>query len=113
MRYISEVFITMSDLAAKLKVQLLTLMASFWIHVRYIADALKTRLNLAAKPKVQLLPLAAVALTASFKFLRGAASWLVACKSNKYEVIVHSQNKSLDVSIGGLLKEISTCWVRQ
>ena len=37
----------------------------------------------------------------SFKFLGGAASWLVACKSNKYEVLVHSQNKSLDLSMGG------------
>ena len=57
--------------------------------MRYIAGVLKTRSNLAAKSKVQLLPLAAVALTASFKFLGGAASWLVACKSNNYEVIVH------------------------
>ena len=54
----------------------------------YIAKVLKTRSNLAAKSKVQLLPLAAVALTVSFKFLGGAASWLVACKSNKYEVLV-------------------------
>ena len=46
-------------------------------------------------------PLAAVALRVSFKFLGGAASWLVACKSNKYEVLVHSQNKSLDLSMGG------------
>ena len=72
-----------------------------WIYVRYIAEVLKTRSNLAAKSKVQLLPLAAVALTVSFKFLGGAASWLVACKSNKYEVLVHSQNKSLDLSVGG------------
>ena len=70
------------------------------IYVRYIAEVLKTRSNLAAKFKVQLLPLAAVALTVSFKFLGGAASWLVACKSNKYEVLVHSQNKSLDLSMG-------------
>ena len=56
---------------------------------------------MAAKFKVQLLPLAAVALTVSFKFLGGAASWLVACKSNKYELLVHSQNKSLDLSMGG------------
>ena len=77
------------------------------IYVRYIAGVLKTRSNLAAKSKVQLLPLA------SFKFLGGAASWLVACKSNKYEVIVHGQNNSLDLFIGGLLKEICTCWVRQ
>ena len=69
--------------------------------MRYIAGVLKTRSNLAAKSKVQLLPLAAVALTASFKFLGGAASWLVACKSNKYEVIVHGQNNSLDLSMGG------------
>ena len=60
---------------------------SCWIYVRYIAGVLKTGSNLAAKSKVQLL--ATVALTASFKFLGGAASWLVACKSNKYEVIVH------------------------
>ena len=72
-----------------------------WIYVRYIAEVLKTRSNLVAKFKVQLLPLAAVALTVSFKFLGGAASWLVACKSNKYEVLVHSQNKSLDLSMGG------------
>ena len=39
--------------------------------------------------------------TVSFKFLGGAASWLVACKSNKYEVLVHSENKSLDLSMGG------------
>ena len=71
------------------------------IYVRYIADVLKTRSNLAVKSKVQLLSLAAVALTVSFKFLGGAASWLVACKSNKYEVLVHSQNKSLDLSMGG------------
>ena len=74
------------------------------IYVRYIAEVLKTRSNLAAKFKVQLLPLAAVALTVSFKFLGeggGAASWLVACKSNKYEVLVHSQNKSLDLSMRG------------
>ena len=51
------------------------------IYVRYIAGVLKTRSKLPAKSKV--------ALTASFKFLGGAASWLVACKSNKYEVIVH------------------------
>ena len=69
--------------------------------MRYIAEVLKTRSNLAAKSKVQLLPLAAVALTVSFKFLGGAASWLVACNSNKYEVLVHSQNKSLDLSMGG------------
>ena len=73
--------------------------------MRYIAEVLKTRSNLAAKSKVQLLPLAAVALTVSFKFLGGggggAASWLLACKSNKYEVLVHSQNKSLDFSMGG------------
>ena len=67
----------------------------------YIAEVLKTRSNLAAKFKLQLLPLAAVGLTVSFKFLGGAASWLVACKSNKYEVLVHSQNKSLDLSMGG------------
>ena len=67
----------------------------------YIAEVLKTRSNLAAKFKVQLLPKAAIALTVSFKFLGGAASWLVACKSNKYEVLVHSQNKSLDLSMGG------------
>ena len=71
--------------------------------MRYIAEVLKTRSNLAAKSKV----------TASFKFLGEAVSWLVACKSNKYDVLVHSQNKSLDLFIGGLLKEISTCWVRQ
>ena len=71
------------------------------IYVRYIAEVLKTRSNLAAKFKVQLLPLAAVALTVSFKFLGGAASWVVACKSNKYELLVHSQNKSLDLSMGG------------
>ena len=82
------------------------------IYVRYIAEVLKTRSNLAAKFKVQLMPLAAkfkvqlmplaaVALTVSFKLLGGAASWLVACKSNKYEVLVHSQNKSLDLSMGG------------
>ena len=81
--------------------------------MRYTAEVLKTRSNLAAKSKVQLLPLAAVALTASFKFLGGAVSWLVACKFNKCEVSVHSQNKSLDLFIGGLLKEISMCWVRQ
>ena len=69
--------------------------------------------NLAAKSKEQLLPLAAVALMGSFKFQGGAASWLVACKSNKYEVIVHGQNNSIDLFIGGLLKEICTCWVRQ
>ena len=75
---------------------------SCWIYVRYIlAEVLKTRSNLTAKFKVQLLPLAAVALTVSFKFLGGAASWLVACKSNKYEVLVHSQNKSIDLSMGG------------
>ena len=77
--------------------------------VTYSTDlgVLKTRSNLAAKSKVQ--------LTASFKFLGGGGgvSWLVACKSNKYEVIVHGQNNSLDLFIGGLLKEISTCWVRQ
>ena len=83
------------------------------IYVRYIAGVLKTRSNLAAKSKVQLLPLAAVALTARFKFLGGAASWLVACKSNKYEVIVHGQNNSIDLFMGGLLKELCTCWVRQ
>ena len=60
---------------------------SCWIYVRYIAEVLKTRSNLAAKLKV------------SFKFLGGAASWLVACKSNKYEVLVHSENKSLDLSM--------------
>ena len=43
----------------------------------------------------------AVALTASFKFLGGAVSWLVACNSNKYEVLFHSQNKSLHLSMGG------------
>ena len=36
-------------------------------------------------------------------------SWLVACKSNKYEVIVHSQNNSLDLFMGGLVKEMLTC----
>ena len=40
-------------------------------------------------------------LMASFKFLGGAASWLVACKSNKYEVIVHGQNNSIDLFMGG------------
>ena len=64
-------------------------------------ELLVLRSNLAAKSKVQLLPLTAVALTVSFKFLEGAASWLVLCKSNKYEVLVHSQNKSLDLSMGG------------
>ena len=52
---------------------------------------------------------AAVALTMIFKFQGGAASWLVACKSNNYEVIVHGQNNSLELFIGGLLKEICTC----
>ena len=81
---------------------------SCWIYVRYIlAEVLKTRSNLTAKFKVQLLPLAAVALTVSFKFLGGAASWLVACKSNKYEVLVHSQNKSLDLSMGGGVREVN------
>ena len=69
--------------------------------MRYIAGVLKTRSNLAAKSKVQLLPLAAVALTASFKFLEEAASRLVACKSDKYEVIVHGQKNSMDLFIGG------------
>ena len=44
-----------------------------------------------------------VALTTSFKFLGGgggAASWLVTCKSNKYEVIVHGQNNSIDLFMG-------------
>ena len=81
--------------------------------MRYIAGVLKTSSNLAAKSKVQPIPLAAVALTASFKFLGGVVSWLVACKSNKYEVIVHGQNNSIDLFMGGLLKEICTCWVRQ
>ena len=80
------------------------------IYVRYIAEVLKTRSNLAAKFKVQLLPLAAVALTVSFKFLGGAASWLVACKSNKYEVLVHSQNKSLDLSMGGVREVNDDLW---
>ena len=75
-------------------------MSRIYIYI-YIAEVLKTRSNLAAKFKVQLLPLALTALTVSFKFLGGAASWLVACKSNKYEVLVHSQNKSLDLSMGG------------
>ena len=65
--------------------------------MRYIAGVLKTRSNLAAKSKV--------ALTASFKFFRGggggAASCLVACKGNKYEVIVHCQNNSIDLFMGG------------
>ena len=56
------------------------------------AGVLKTRSNLAAKSKVQLL-----ALTASFKFLGGAAS----CKSNKYEVIVHGQKNSIGPFMGG------------
>ena len=60
-----------------------------------IAGGLKTRSNFAAKAKVQL---------ARFKFLGGALSWLVACKSNKYEVTVHSQNYSLHLSMGGLGK---------
>ena len=63
------------------------------IYVRYIAGVLKTRSQLPAKSKV--------ALTAGFKFLGGAASWLFACKSNKYEVIVHGQNNSIDLSMGG------------
>ena len=75
-----------------------------------IAEVLKTRSNLAAKFKVQLLPLAAVALTVSFKFLGGAASWLVACKSNKYELLVHSQNKSLDLSMGGVREVNDDLW---
>ena len=69
--------------------------------MRYIAGVLKTRSNLAVKSKVRLLPLAAVALTASIKFLGGTVSLLVACKSNKCEVFVHSQNNSLDLSMGG------------
>ena len=73
--------------------------------MRYIAEVLKTRSNLAAKSKVQLLPLAAVALTVSFKIIGGAASWLAAWKSNKYEVLVHSQNKSLDLSLYGRVRE--------
>ena len=56
-----------------------------------IAGVLKTRSNSAAKSK----------LTASFKFLGGAASWLVACKSNKYEVIVHGQKNSIYLFMGG------------
>ena len=79
------------------------------IYVRYIAEVLKTRSNLAAKFKVQLLPLA-VALTVSFKFLGGAASWVVACKSNKYELLVHSQNKSLDLSMGGVREVNDDLW---
>ena len=63
--------------------------------MRYTDEVLKTRSNLAAKSKVQQLPLPAVALTVSFKFLGGAASWLVACKYNKYEVLVHSQSRRL------------------
>ena len=74
---------------------------SSWLYVTYIAGVLKTRSNLAAKSKVELLALAAVALTVSFKFLGGAASWLVACKSNKYEVIVHGQKNSIDPFMGG------------
>ena len=73
---------------------------SCWIYVRYIAGVLKTSSNLAAKSK-------------ALNSWGGAASWLVACKSNKYEVIVHGQNNSLDLFIGGLLKEISMCWVRE
>ena len=46
----------------------------------------------------------------SFKFLGGAASWLVACKSNKYEVLVHSQNKSLDLSMGGVREVNDDLW---
>ena len=47
----------------------------------HIAGGLKTRSNLAAKSKVQLLPLAAVALTASFKFLgRGGGGCVMACR---------------------------------
>ena len=73
--------------------ELLKVKTSCCIYVRYIAGVLKTRSNWAAKSKV--------ALTASFKVLGGAASWLVACKSNKYEVIVHGQNNSIDLFMGG------------
>ena len=72
-----------------------------YIYYIYVAGVLKTSSNLAAKSKVQLLPKAAVALTASFKFLGGAASWLVACKSYKFEVIVYGQNNSIDLFMGG------------
>ena len=69
----------------------------------YIAGVLKTRSNFAAKSKVRARP----------NFLGGTVSWLLACKSNKYEVIAHSQNNSLDLFMGSLVTEMLTCWARE
>ena len=57
---------------------------------------LKTRSNVAAKSKVRARP----------NFLGGTVSWLLACKSNKYEAIAHSQNNSLDLFMGSLVTEM-------
>ena len=81
----------------------------FCIYVRYIAGVLKTRSNFAAKFKVRARPNILVGGGGG----GGAVSWLVACKLNKYEVTVHSQNNSLDLFMGGLIKEMLTCWVRE
>ena len=62
----------------------------FCMYVRYIAGILNSRSNFAAKSKVRTRP----------NFLGGTVSWLLACKSNKYEVIAHSQNNSLDLFMG-------------
>ena len=64
----------------------------FCFYVRYIAGVLKTRSNFAAKSKVRARP----------NFLGGTVSWLLTCKSNKYEVIVHSQNNYGELSDGNV-----------
>ena len=38
---------------------------------------------------------------------------ILTCKSNKYEVIAHSQNNSLDPFMGSLVMEMLTCWARE
>ena len=75
----------------------------FCIYVRYIAGVLKTRSNFAAKSEVK----------TRLNFLGGTVSWLLACKSDKYEVIAHSQNNSLDPFMGSLVTEMLTCWARE
>ena len=74
----------------------------FCIYVRYMAGVLKTRSNSAAKSKVRARP----------NFLGRTVSWLLACKSNKYEVIARSQNNSLDLFMGSLVTEMLTCCAR-
>ena len=60
-----------------------------------VAEFLERRSKFNVKSKGEVLPVAAPTLKVKPKIIRGALSWLVACKSIKYGVTVHRQKNSL------------------